>query len=189
MIKINDNIIKIFKNPWAITVLGGVVVFLLTSILNSIIQNVNYIKSAKNIIIFIFEIFKSILIFKVPIWIVLLCLCGLIFVLYIVFEWQNIENKPRWMNYKSDCFFEWLFAWEYSDYLGTCNITRLRPICSNCRCELSRGNEKESFYSQEIMYCPDCGKKFKMLTDNTINDVEKIIINRIKSNKFKTDAN
>ncbi len=51
MTKMDHNIIKILKNPWSITVLGGVVVFLLTSILNSLIQNVNFIESAKNIII------------------------------------------------------------------------------------------------------------------------------------------
>ncbi|MFY9120671.1 MAG: hypothetical protein WAO57_10145 [Syntrophomonadaceae bacterium] len=182
MTKMDHNIIKILKNPWSITVLGGVVVFLLTSILNSLIQNVNFIESAKNIIIFIFEILKSIFIFKVPIWLVILFLCGLIFMLYIVSEWKN--TAPQWMNYKSDYFFEWLFAWEYSNYLGTMKITGLRPICSKCKCELSLG----SIHYQEILYCPDCGSKYKLLTENTIDDVEKIIINRIKHNNFKIDV-
>ena len=133
MTKKNEKVVEVLKNPWAITVLGGVIVFLLTSELNSIMQNVNYIEGAKNVIMFIISVLKNVLTFKVSIWIILLFLCGLIFVIYIISEWKHTE--PQWINYKSDYFFDWLFVWEYSKYLKTIEIARLRPVCSHCRCD------------------------------------------------------
>jgi hypothetical protein len=122
--------------------------------------------------------------FRIPLWALLFCLSLLFLIIRIVLKLQ--PKEPLWIHYKSDFFKGMLFSWNYTNYFGVKEITDLRPICSKCRCELSLGGYgglRESW-----LYCPSCDEKFEIVTRKTIEDVQKVITNKIMNDQYPKDG-
>jgi Ca2+/Na+ antiporter len=181
----SNKVKKIMKNPWIITIVGGIIVFLFTSILKSVISDINFINSIKFISLTLFSYGKFILLFKIPIWILILFFIGILIIIYIIFKLDS--EDPPWIRYRRDYVNDMLFTWDYNRNLGKVKIKNLRPICSNCGCELSKGidHSSASAIDKHCLYCPNCNKKFKMINKQTLNDVKKIIINRINNDDYQ----
>ena len=100
---------RFLKNPWAITIISGIIVFLLSSIINSFIQDVNIIESIIYLFLSLYEVIKSIVLFKIPIWVILILI--ILIILFLKFALKTETNETHWRKYKTDIIDKWLFMW------------------------------------------------------------------------------
>jgi hypothetical protein len=71
---------------------------------------------------------------------------------------------------------QWKFRWEYPDIHNT-----ITSICKKCDIDLKE--KKISIYYGSIehfLYCPSCGDKYSLLGSDTLDDVEKVIMSKIR---------
>ena len=195
----NKNNIKcLLKNPWFITIGGGIIVAFI----------VNFF-SPLNLFLIVFSKIWSWLNFKVtiPIWSVIVELIVLFLIFFIlkqIKEHMEKQQKLDWMNYKIDTFFDKLFAWEYGKFIeDKIEITDLRQICKKCKCGLVGsffiGNtnvtddEKTAAY-MELTYglnrelklqCPNCKSVYETVSDFELRKIKELIKHRIDTKKYK----
>jgi hypothetical protein len=175
---------EFLKNPWTLSIGSGLIVLLISSIINSIINKLNLFEGLYNILTSIVLFFKKILTYKVSIWVVILIFLALFFILIFISIIRDKFDNPKWKEYKLQYFGKWLFTWKYIDMFGNTEIISLRPICDNCRCDLSA--QLDSYQMGAIkLYCPNCGKEFPVLKNTTLEDVEKIIIRNLKTGEYQ----
>jgi hypothetical protein len=182
------NIFKSFLNhPWFLVIGGAIFSYVLPSIHISITQNISIVKGLYNvgkaIINFIVRFFS----FRIPLWILFLVIFGLLSIFILIS--MIITNKKvlqKWKNYTCEYYGEWLFEWGYTENVwGNTQISNLRPICANCRCDLSVENDTYNFNKRGYLYCPKCSSKFPLLNHNTLEDLEKVIIRNVKTGEYK----
>lgn len=127
---------------------------------------------------------NNVLNFKLSLWVFVLIFIGLLFVseVYRKIRLNNKESemkeqgKPSFLNYTADVFEGVIWSWEYNWQLGTYKVVELSPECS-----CGTKTELEDYWVDRAR-CPNCSKTFKSL--KSIRDIELIIIDKIKKNKF-----
>jgi hypothetical protein len=186
--KIRKRILTIIRNPWTISIVGGVIVFIISSVINSFVKDINIFEGLKNVAQFILNIFISILIFQIPVWVILLSIALIIIICLLVVKVTG-EKPVEWLQYKNDNFFNWMFSWDYEKYGNTYKIKNIKPICATCKCDLSSDYGFYKNKNSDYLYCPNCTTKYNMIEHNTLTDVEKVIITRIKSSNYHSKSN
>lgn len=175
---------KYKKNPWLIAIIAPIIVFFIISALKSFKADINFVEGVKFVYFSLFDFVTSILLFKVAVWIYLLTFLGILIIIEIILRLKE-SSKPLWLDYKRDyvngIWFEWNYIKEFNKY----KINNLKPICSDCHCELSKGIDDSNLIDKYYLYCPSCQKRFEMINQRKINDAKKVIESRIKKGKFK----
>lgn len=172
---------KNFKK-WIIGSASTLLLSVVGTKINSIAQNIDFSESFKQIFTTIGSFLKSILIFNIPVWIILIGV--LILVLWnILFNGDSIpeinfddaSNIPQKHRKTTLEFQDWLLKW---DERGN-RIVNIRPICT-CGCELS----PKSDYSGGIRYflkCAYCGKKYNVFSEGNYRDAENVIVHTLNN--------
>jgi hypothetical protein len=179
------NILKLFLNhPWSLVIGGSIFSYVLPSIIMSITQNISVAMGLYNVGKVIIKFIVRFFLFRIPVWILLSVILGLLFIFILILMILTNKNiLPRWKNYTREYYVEWLFEWNYTENVyGDTQINNLRPICTNCRCDLSVEND---MYNRGYLYCPKCSSKFSLLKHNTLEDLEKVIIRNLKTGEYK----
>lgn len=167
------------RNPWTIGIASPVVAYLITSVIASIASHKGIFSSFWTVAKWIGRVLSFLIFLRIPLWIILL---GIVLVVVIsrLLAFVHEQTKP-WRSYKIDYFRDWLFIW---DYTKDGFISSIQTICSNCRCVLS--TRYPSFDDNaDYLYCPNCGANYKSISTQDLNDVEKIIVSRIRSGEYK----
>jgi len=142
---------KLFKNPWFITIGGGIILTIisesvgLTKITGSIWSSIKWVAN----LIVDFLLIK----FQVSLWFLILLpllVVGLfLLVLWLISRTKEETKEPSFVDYKEEQFGEVLYRWEYvKDFSGKYMVTRLTHFCPNCRCAIVNGS------------CPVCHLNF-----------------------------
>ena len=99
---------------------------------------------------------------------------------------EEEQREPEWWNYKEDIFFDKLITWEYRrNSLGEVLINDLQQICKECECELSEDDLWSLKLRRDIVYCPNCEKKYDAISNQEYEDIEKLIRHKIKTGEYK----
>lgn len=125
-----------WTNPWTVTIGGGLVVLLITVIVDAITAE-KIFNTLKALLSFVWNIVISFLNFRLKVWWILCGIAVIVFVLYILIRVndakpQNIE-KPKFLEYTEDHILglSWRWNWEKM-YDGKYRIENLEAVCSNC---------------------------------------------------------
>jgi hypothetical protein len=153
------------------------------SIIESLKNKHGIFVSIKTILQIIF-LGKKIVCFKIAVWAIILALIGIILIIIVIlkFLYNEPAQEPLWKTFTHFQWKDWLFTWEYS---GS-HIINLRPICNNCRCELS-DNSSGQLFDRGLFYCPNCLSKYPGIYRNELGDVDKIICHKINSGEYKNE--
>lgn len=174
---------KFLNNPWIIGIFTPIIATTISTTWISLTQKV----SLKDSIFIIVNFVKSILSFKVSIWIIALSMIIVFSIICIVriIKTTYSNEHPKWyydfkaMNYK-----EWIFTWNYEKLYDGYEIENLRPICS-CGCELTDMNGLSyTHYSGSILKCPNCEKIYAYPTMQVIGSIKQLIGYKIKTNNY-----
>ena len=179
------------QNIWLITIIGGtiagLIVFIVSTILIALFKNIDFIKSLKFVLKSIFNFIIFIYTLKIHSWVTLLIIIITFLTLHILsrIKKSSSTKSPVWISYKKEFYKKWLFKWEYEkDNDGDYIINKLRPVCSNCECELNEKKIKDMTYYKNVLFCPNCEKTFPLVINDIIYDLEKLIIHRINNNEY-----
>lgn len=171
----------IVQNPWIISIGSSVTATLLASAILSISSENTFPISIGIVLTKLLKFFLIVLTFKIPVWIILLGAAVLIFILLV---WSKTSSSitPNWLKYTYDYYKNWNIEWKYvKNYEGKYKITNLRTLC-NCKCELSERTNRRS--GQRELFCPSCGKIFKMFYKEDQDDAKKVIIHKINTSQY-----
>lgn len=180
----SDKFKKIIKNPWVISIGSAIITFFLISALKSFEADINFVEGIKFVYFYLFNLVKSILLFKVYLWVCILVFLLVIIIIEIILRLKK-SSKPLWLNYKRDYVNGIWFEWNYIKDFNKYKINNLTPICSDCHCELSKGIDDSNLIDKYYLYCPSCQKRFEMINQREINDAKKVISSRIKKGDFQ----
>lgn len=180
----NDKLKKVIKNPWVISIGSAIIAFFLISALKSLEADINFVEGIKIIYFYLFNLAKSILLFKASLWIYILVFLVILIIIEFILKFKK-SSKPLWLDYKRDHVNGIWFEWDYIKDFNKYKINNLRPICSDCHCELSKGIDDSNLIDKYYLYCPSCQKRFEMINQREINDAKKVIVSRIKKGDFK----
>jgi predicted nucleotidyltransferase/membrane protein implicated in regulation of membrane protease activity len=185
-----NKVIKLIHNPWIVGAGIAIFSYLLPSIHMSVAKNISIIMSLYTVGKIIANFVIRFFLFGVPLWVLILVFAALValFVLFLK-EKRKKHTESDWKKYTQEFYDKWLFTWEYvTNYENQVKISKLRPICSKCQCELS--NQKDMQYLFTIgYYCPNCSSKFPALKANTLDNLEKIIIRNVNTGEYKLRLN
>jgi hypothetical protein len=176
---------KFLYNPWTLAVGTVFLGIFLPSIINTIKTKMNIIASIQTILRTIFTAIKIFLCFRIPVWVVLLVVIGIICAIILLskFSYDNeSDQEPLWKNFTHFRWRNWLFTWKYSGN----NIIDLRPICLKCQCELSLTKASGGGYHM-IFYCPNCSSIYPGIYENDLEDIEKIIYHKLNTGEYKNE--
>jgi hypothetical protein len=164
------------NKPILSAIIAGVVLYFITSLLDTIINKKKFVDGMWDVLKAIGVFFWNILIFGIPVWIILiLLLVALVLIRFI--NNTSIDTTPSWKNYTEDNIKEWRFAWSYTHRTNL--IDNLRPICKNCSCELSYKTRINSEYGYgDFLVCPNCNSIFRVPNESDKQDVTNLIIHR-----------
>jgi NOL1/NOP2/fmu family ribosome biogenesis protein len=188
--KRNLNKIKDFlANPWVYTFGAGIFLYLVTTIVNSFIKDINFKDSFIGIAKTIGRVLYIILTFRIYVWILILVIIVFFFIILISAKLKSSNNILAYKDYRYIKYDEWLFTWDYSSSRNGIHINNLRPICMKCRCELSQAENRHWARNggcKDFFYCPNCNEKYNYIysSDNILGDIEKIIIYNLNNSKF-----
>ncbi|MPL85647.1 hypothetical protein SDC9_31619 [bioreactor metagenome] len=170
-----------FANGWTISIGSTVIGLIIPSIYSSIKNQINIFKGFISVIKSIFYAIWSFLCIQLPIWVFITSLLVLIGISLLKIKILK-KKELVWMSYTSDNFKDWLFTWGYSQYGG--HIVDLKPICSRCHCDLSSTSHSYFTGQKDYLYCPNCDSRYPIFTRTEQEDIEKLIIYKIKNNSF-----
>lgn len=173
---------KVLSNSWAISVGSSLIVIAITAL----VKKINFFESLKLLLSW----FIKIITFRVPLYLIVL---GILFFIVIInisvkIEERKEENRPKWLNYTTDSYKDWIFKWQYNiNYYNQCKIENLRPVCQ-CGCELSeKNNYNNVYYSLGRLICPNCEKIYPIMDIDTLEDFQKILIHKIDTGNYPKD--
>lgn len=168
---------KFISNPWTIAILSPII----TAIIVACYKKVNIIEAIQLILNFLLILFT----YKISIWVIVLSLAIIVFVLYCYIKITNIseEKEPEWLKYTHDTYKKWHFKWAYVYDYGKYRIDNIQPTCS-CGCSLIHKDKlNNTYFSNGILFCPNCKKTYDMIDNDTINEFEAILLYNIKSKR------
>ena len=177
--------IKVFLyNPWVLKIGGGLILFVLTTAITSMLKSI----SLSGSILFLINVIISFLISEVKIWIFLVIVTVIILSLQIITK-INKRTSPEWTNYNKDLIHNCLYRWSYGYESDNFYIIGLQQLCANCSCDLSIGTTKSDYlgYRDNYLYCPKCKSQFGIYIEKD-EDIKKIIRHNISSEDYKKSS-
>lgn len=178
---------KILSNTWVVSILCSIIATIIVSTATALYKQINLLEALKLLFKTLLTWISNILIFRVPVYIILLVILFLIFAIeiYLKFSTAKEVNSPKWLNYTRTRYKNWVLKWEYRlSYGNKYKIENLHPICE-CGCELSKKNRQgNSYYSNGILVCPKCGNTYPLLENSTLEDFQKILIHDIDTENY-----
>lgn len=173
---------KILLNPWTIGIFSPIIATSITAK----VKQIKFFEALKLLLSWLIKIIT----FRVPLYLIVL---GILFFIVIInisvkIEERKEENRPKWLNYTTDSYKDWIFKWQYNiNYYNQCKIENLRPVCQ-CGCELSMKDDyKNRYYGRGILLCPNCENTYPTMDIDTLDDFEKILIHKINTGNYPTD--
>lgn len=177
-------ILKFFLSSSYTQFFVPLVVATLTPIWISWSNQINFKQSIKLIVDFIKIKVITIFSYKIPIWIILSAVF-ILFLLKKLITFITDNSYPDWYsNFRKFEFKEWLFTWEYDQSF---TIKKLTPICF-CGCDLVKKSKiGNTYYGSPRLYCPNCKKIYNVPNSRDLEELNCIIIYKVKTNTYKKD--
>lgn len=177
-----------------ISVFTAIIVEVVASIIVSLISKINLIDATIIIWKWIYNLIKSIVLFKVPIWVILILIAFFIIIIRIIYNSANNSNysKPWYSDYTKDEYKNVLYSWNYISYYGTIDIENFRPICPNCSGDLIEVDRYGNIhYGSPKLLCPNCDKIFHNPNYEETKQAKLFVFNNLKKkqNELKKDDN
>lgn len=174
-------IIKWIKeNKLISTIITGVIIELISTGLISITNKIDFIKSTKMLWNAIYNFFKTILNFGIPVWFILMT----VFVLYIILKKivkikENKKVDNSWYeSYTTDSYKGVLYNWYYyKNDEGKIDIEKFGPICKYCKGNLTTIEARNGY---DNLYCPNCDKVLKTPLEEEFEQAEVFVRNNLK---------
>ena len=176
------NMKKFIMNPWTVSIGSGLLVLLVTIVVD--IANAETVFSTiKKVICVIWNAFVRFLNFNVKVWWILIFLAVAVAGLYV---WskilESIEKSsapPEFTKYTVDTIlgYKWKWIWE-KDYQGKYRIEELHTICSFCDTPLS--------YDWGEYKCLRCNRNYNNRMPNE-NNVKMLISDNVRRKYFPND--
>lgn len=167
-----------------ISVFTAVIVEVVASIIVSLISNINLIDATIIIWKWIYNFIKSLLLFRVPIWVILIVIVFFIIIIMFIYNYSNSNNcsKPWYSDYIEDEYKNILYTWNYTTtYSGKIDIENFRPICPSCEGDLTtvweHGNRH---YSGPRLFCPNCDNVLNTPSSEEIDQAKLFVFNKLK---------
>lgn len=171
------------KKAIFITIITTVLADVIGSIIISMIAEVNFIEATVKLWNWIYNIFKIILFFKIPVWIILFLILFFIIILNLIYKYSNENNqlKPWYNDYTKDTYKNVLYTWNYSTYSGKIEIKNFRPICKNCDGDLTVVHQHGNMhYGSPRLYCPNCDNVLITPDSEEANQAKLFVYNNLK---------
>lgn len=166
-----------------ISVFTAVIVEVFASIIVASISKINVIEATKIIWKCIYNLIKSIIFFKIPLWIILILVVLFIVIMKVIYNFKNDYDysKPWYSDYIKDEYKNVLYSWYYTNNYGTLDIKNFRPICSNCGGDLIEVDRYgNTHYGSPKLLCPNCDKIFHNPSYEEIKQAKVFVFNNLK---------
>lgn len=126
---------KLFRNPLFITVFGGIVSTVASSLIVSKVQSISIVDAIGTVVGNIYRFLIKVLLFEIPVWIILVGIALIIFALYIVAKIQDSKVQNPIQDYTEDIIdgirWQWNWInWQRTNIFGDHILPT--PICINC---------------------------------------------------------
>lgn len=179
-----EKVKKLLNNQWVVNICAPIIVAGITTFGVSLTQKV----SLKDSIVIIVNFIKSILNFKVSIWVIGLSVIiafTIIYIMLIMFAKSDSRKYPDWYyDFKTIKYKEWTWAWIYEMYSNKYEIKNLRPICS-CGCGLvERSRLDNMHFNPPRLVCPNCKTIYNSPEYATEKEVKHLIEYKVRTNTY-----
>jgi hypothetical protein len=177
---------KFFSNCWVVGISCSVIAFFITSVITAINKKINIIQAIIHVFYWILDIFTC----RIPLYMVIIIILLLIIVFKIYSVFNNMDYKPKWLNYTKEQYKDWFMKWEYElTYYNKYRITNLRPVCE-CGCDLSNNyNLDYRQYHRELLVCPKCEKTYPHISESIVENFQKILDYNIRNENYPKTVN
>lgn len=174
---------KILKSFWLV-IIAPILVTVIGGLILTKIEDVKFLEGVTSFVLLIWNFVKSILSYSIPVWVIILIIVALFMILLIISKFQTL-NQPRkvswYENYNEEKYKGVLYSWNYVTNYGEVSIKHLRPICPNCRGELTEvPSSRGSYHMYLQLFCPNCDKETKTPTSEELKIAEVFIYNKLK---------
>ena len=160
----------------------------ITALIISKVTELNLTNAIKFIWGSIFNFFKTILDFNVPVWVIIIVIFLLYVIDKIITKRQESKNDSSWYaNYTEDTYKGVLYTWYYhKTYDGKIDfVDYFKPICIYCRGDLTTKREhNDVYYPFNHLYCPNCNKILETPSQEDFEDAKIFVRNKLKK-KFE----
>lgn len=167
---------KVLKSPYTITILGGLIVLIVWSLISDYMSGDKLLTMFSTILTSVYGAIISFLTFDIKVWWLLLGIaCAIIIALIIASSKPQVQTKPKFRNYTHDHFrtWKWSWNWQFSDYKSGWHVANLRAHCPQC--------DTPMFHDQneDVFQCPRCQFQSGYKNHEKSHEVEAIIIDNL----------
>lgn len=131
-----NKIKQFFMNPWTIAIGSGLIVTLVTIIID-FFKAEKIFSTIKKVLTTVWTVLFAVLNFEVKVWWLLVGILVLAFALWIWVKHldlkQSVNSEPSFSEYTQDTIlgYKWKWTWTKNSW-GEYRIDHLHPICSQC---------------------------------------------------------
>ncbi len=176
---------KFLKSPYAITILGGLMVLIIWSRISDYTSGDKLSTVFSTILTSIYGGIIAFLNFNIKVWWLLLGITCIVVVALIAGRKPQEETEPEFKKYTQDHFrtWKWSWKWTFSDYRRGWRVSDLRAHCPKCDTPM----QHDPF--EDVFQCPRC--RFQSQYDNHEKscEVEAVIIDNLDRKKAKEVQN
>jgi len=171
------------KNTTLFAITIGVVINLISSVIYSKIENVDFITGFVELWKKLFNFFIMIINFRIPVWVIIIVLFifFVIIKIYIAIIDSKEKYQPKYMNYLSDTYKGIIYQWELNKYGNGIKLENIIPVC-NCGGQFTmKQKHKNIHYGSPKLYCVNCDKIIEENFDEEVlQDAELYFTNKVR---------
>ena len=170
-----------------ITAVVAVAINVISSIIYSLVQDVDFATAFIELWKIIIDFIVSVLSFKITIWQLLIGIFLFVLAL-LIYESKTKKNEqeiPDFMQYTSGIYKGINYHWELDRYSNTLRINNIQPICDCGSFLTTKRNYRNAHYGQPKLYCVNCDKIIEPQFDQEILEDAKLYFGNILNKKIK----
>lgn len=167
---------KFLKSPYTITILGGLIVLIIWSLISDYMSGDKLLTMFSTILTSVYGAIIAFLTFNIKLWWLLLGIAGIVIIALIIANHKPEEQtKPEFTNYTHDHFRTWTWSWKwtFSDYRRGWRVSDLRAHCPKC------GTPMQHDQYEDVFQCPRCQFRAEYDNHEKSHEVEAVIIDNL----------
>lgn len=176
---------KFLKSPYTITILGGLIVLIIWSLISDYMSGDKLLTMFSTILTSVYGVIIAFLNFNIKVWWLLLGITGIVVVLIIAGRKPQEETEPEFKKYTQDRFrtWKWSWNWTFSNYKRGWHVSNLRAHCPKCDTPMQHDQY------EGVFQCPRCCFQSQYDNHEKSHEVEAVIIDNLDRKKAKEGEN